>query len=261
MTAITVDDEVWALKTLTKAVSNAEGITDVHDFSSCNSALEWARDNTFDIAFLDVNMRGMGGLELAKCLRQIKKDCKIIFCTGFKEYAFEAFSLHADGYLLKPITEEAVKEEMNHLFAKDSDNSLLTVRCFGGFEVTDKNGIKLPFKRSKTKELFALLVDKKGMGATSKEICAIMWEDDFENDKKNMQYLWNLFSDLTKTLKAVNAEDVLLHVGTTYSVDTTKIDCDYYDYLKGTLTNVDTSSYLSQYSWGEYTIASMQENI
>lgn len=258
MKAITVDDESWALKTLTRAVESSKDISSVESFSSCSRALEWAGENSFDIAFLDVNMRGIGGIELARQLRLINPRCFIIFCTGFSEYAIEAFRLHADGYLLKPIEEKQVQEELDHILSKNASAPLLEIRCFGGFEVCDGNGKRLVFKRNKSRELLALLVDKKGMGITAREMCTYLWEDESGSDKKNLQYLWNVLSDLTKTLKNAGAGDVLIHSGTYYSIDMDKVGCDYYDYLKGKKKDVDIESYLPQYSWAEYSIANLR---
>lgn len=257
MKAITVDDESWALKTLTDSVEASNDIEEVHSFSTCKTTIEWAQNNEFDIAFLDINMRGIGGLELSAKLREFNPNCYIIFCTGDQGHAFEAFKHHADGFLLKPIKPEYVQREINHLFGRKENQPILNIRCFGGFEVSDMNGNNIEFSRAKTKELFALLVNKNGMGITSKEICAILWEDDFGDDKKNMQYLWNLMSDLTKTLKSVEAEEVLLKSGKEHLIDTSKVKCDYYDYLNGVDDGVDPYTYLPQYSWAEETIGNL----
>lgn len=256
MIAIAVDDESWALKTLTEAITQSGVVQTTHSFSSCTSALEWAAEHPFDVAFLDINMRGMGGLELAKRLRNLHPECLIFFCTGFQEYALEAFQLHADGYLMKPVSSEKIREEIRYRVRGNKKNKYkIHVRSFGGFEVLDADGQNLRFKRSKTKELLALLVDRKGMGITARDICAILWEDDAEQDKKNMQYLWNLFSDLSKTLKDADAEDVLVHSGSEYMLDTSKVDSDLYAFIKGTDRSADVESYLPQYSWAEPTMA------
>jgi ankyrin repeat protein len=71
---------------------------------------------------------------------------------------------------------------------------------------------KLVFKRLKTKELFAFLVDRKGAGMTAKQICAVLFPDDMD-DTKNAAYLRQLVMDLKNTLKSVGAENVLRQVG------------------------------------------------
>ena len=48
-------------------------------------------ENSVDIAFLDINMRGIGGLGLAEKLIELQPQCKIVFCTGYEKYAVSAF--------------------------------------------------------------------------------------------------------------------------------------------------------------------------
>lgn len=255
MIAIAVDDESWALKMLTQAVLDSGCAQSVQSFSACTAALEWAQKNPFDIAFLDINMRGIGGMELAKRLRKINPESLILFCTGYQEYALEAFRMHADGYLLKPVSAEQIAKEIAYLTRNSTKSGMVQIRCFGGFDVLDAKGNVLKFKRKKTKELLAILVDRRGMGITAKEICSILWEGDAEQDKKNMQYLWNLFSDLTKTLKDADAESIVAHNGMDYSLDTSVVKCDLYDFIKGAKTGIDPESYMPQYSWAESTVA------
>lgn len=252
MKALTVDDEQIMLNALTAAVKASPDISSVAQFTSCTASLEWAKTNPIDIAFLDISMRGMGGLALAERLIEIHPDCKIIFCTGFSEYAVEAFKIHVSGYLLKPITTEAVQAEIDHIKGKLAKEKLITVKCFGNFEVLS-HGVILNFKRSKTKELFAVLVDRRGASMTSKQICAIMWTDS-DNDGRNMNYLRQLFIDLRNALHSVGAESVLVQNGYNYSLDTERIDCDYYNYLENGTPKFH-GEYMSQYSWAEDTCA------
>ena len=66
MIAIAVDDEALMLGALAAAVEASPDITSVAGFSDCEEALEYVKTNPLDIAFLDINMRGMGGLALAE---------------------------------------------------------------------------------------------------------------------------------------------------------------------------------------------------
>ena len=79
MIAITVDDERPMLKALTDIVKLSPDIEEVYDFSTCSSALEWISTNSADVAFLDINMRGMGGLALAEKIAEFQPECKIVF--------------------------------------------------------------------------------------------------------------------------------------------------------------------------------------
>lgn len=250
MIALAVDDEKAMLNSLVKAVSVSPDVDEVVDFSTCSKALEWAGENTIDVAFLDINMRGMGGLALADRILELQPDCKIIFCTGYSDYAVDAFRIHAAGYLMKPITIEAVQNEIDHIKRQKSKERLLTVKCFGNFEAY-ANREPLAFKRPKTKELLAYLIDRKGAGVTTKEICAVLW-DDSTDDKRNRNYLYQLINDLRIALKEVNAESILVKTSTTYAVDAERVDCDYYSYLQKGKPEF-RGEYMSQYSWAEET--------
>ena len=252
MIAIAVDDEVLMLGALVAAVEASPNIRSVAKFSDCEEALEYVKNNHTDIAFLDINMRGMGGLALAEKIIAARPGCKIVFCTGYEEYAIPAFKLHASGYLMKPISAEDVQGEINNIIGIKNKEKPLTVKCFGNFEVY-VNDQKLTFKRLKTKELFAFLVDRNGAGMTAKQICAVLFPDDTD-DNKNSAYLRQLVLDLKNTLKAVGAESVLCHETPCYRVDTSLIKCDYISYLENGKPEFH-GEYMTQYSWAEETCA------
>ena len=252
MIAIAVDDEVLMLGALVKAISASPDIEEVTRFSDCEEALEFIKTHPADIAFLDINMRGMGGLALAESILAVRPNCKIVFCTGYEEYAIPAFKLHASGYLMKPISAEDVQTEINNIKGVRQKEKPLTVKCFGDFEVYARDE-KVVFKRLKTKELFAFLVDRKGAGMTAKQICAVLCPDDTD-DSKNAAYLRQLVMDLKNTLKSVGAENVLRHETPCYRVDTTLIQCDYLSYLE-TGKPEFRGEYMMQYSWAEETCA------
>ena len=252
MIAIAVDDEALMLGALVAAIEASPDIKEVIKFSDCEEALEYVKENPVDIAFLDINMRGMGGLALAEKIIASRKDCKIVFCTGYEEYAIPAFKLHASGYLMKPVSEEDVQGEIDNIKGLRQKEKPLTVKCFGNFEVYAKNE-KVMFKRLKSKELFAFLVDRNGAGMTAKQICAVLFPDDTD-DNKNAAYLRQLVMDLKNTLKSVGAESVLCHETPCYRIDTGLIKCDYISYLE-TGKPEFYGEYMTQYSWAEETCA------
>ena len=249
MIAIAVDDEPLMLGALTKAVKASPDITAVMDFTSCEDALDYMKSNPADVAFLDIHMRGMGGLSLAEKIIGFCPGCKIVFCTGYEEYAIPAFKLHAAGYLLKPVSARDVQAEIDNIKGVRQTEKQLSVKCFGNFDVYAK-GKKLTFKRSKTKELFAFLVDRNGAGVTVAEIEVVLWENN--EDQKNQNYIHQLFRDLRQSLEAVGVGEIFERNNYFYSIDPEKIDCDYYTYLK-TGKPEFLGEYMSQYSWAEGT--------
>ena len=255
MIALAVDDEILMLGALVTAIKESPDISEVYQFSTCDDALAFVKENSVDIAFLDINMRGMGGLALAEKIRFVCPDCKIVFCTGYEEYAIPAFKIHASGYLMKPVSANDVQAEIDNIKGIRQKEKPLTVKCFGNFEVYAK-GEKLTFKRSKTKELFAFLVDRNGAGVTVAQIGVALWEND--EDQKNQNYIHQLFRDLRQSIEAIGMEDVFERNNYLYSVNPEKIECDYYSYLKNGKPEF-IGEYMSQYSWAEGTCGLLWE--
>ena len=255
MIAIAVDDEVLMLGALVSAINASPDIKEVNKFSDCDEALEFVKENPVDIAFLDINMRGMGGLALAEKILAASPNCKIVFCTGYEEYAIPAFKLHASGYLLKPVSANDVQAEIDNIKGIRQTEKPLTVKCFGNFEVYAK-GEKLTFKRSKTKELFAFLIDRNGAGVTVSEIGVALWENDYE--EKNQNYIHQLFRDLRQTLEGVGMGELFERKNYLYSINPEKITCDYFNHLK-TGKPEFFGEYMAQYSWAEETCGLLWE--
>ena len=252
MIVIAVDDEELMLRALVRAISASPDVKEVIKFSNPEKALNYVEENPIDVAFLDINMRGMGGIALAEKIIKLRPNSKIVFCTGYEEYAIPAFKLHASGYLMKPISAEDVQNEIDNIKGVRKKEKLLEVQCFGNFEIYVKGEV-LSFKRSRTKELFAFLVDRRGAGMTVKQICAVLFPDDTD-DVKNTAYLRQLIMDLKNTLKTVGADAVFCHETPFYRVDTSLIKCDYFSYLE-TGKPEFLGEYMTQFSWAEETCA------
>lgn len=254
MIALCVDDEVLLLDALRKAVEQSPDITQVVCFSSARKALEWAEENWCDIAFLDIQLRGTSGLALAEKLLNLHPDLPIIFCTGYDHYALEAIQRHlVTGYLTKPIRAEAIQRELDHLKKTADRRKLLTISCFGNFDVW-ANGSPLDLHRKKTRELLAYLVHAQGSEVTPEEACIVLWNDSI-NLQRNIPYLRQLLSDLRCALKKAGAEQVLIASPQGYAIDPRLIDCDYYRFLAGDQNALPpiAGDYLSFYSWAAET--------
>ena len=249
MIAIAVDDEQLMLYALLKAVKASEEIEDVAGFTSFDDALDWIEINTPDVAFLDINLRGINGISMAEKITALHPECKIVFCTGYEEYAVSAFKIHASGYLLKPISAEDVQKEIDVIKGRKIEKGILKAKCFGHFDVSC-GGEKLTFKRTKSKEMLAFLIDRNGADVSSKEISAVLWENGTKENNRN--YFHQLLLDVRQTLEKAGADDVLKKNGYLYSVDTSKISCDYYSYLKTGHPEFQ-GEYMTQYSWADET--------
>lgn len=260
MNIIAVDDERLGLESLISAIRKASPNSNVVGFRDSDEVLEYVKENNVDVAFLDIQMRGTTGIELAKELKRINPSINIIFETGFDTYQQDAFSMHASGYVLKPITKEKVEVELDNLRHPLVENNgvlnRLVIKTFGNFEIFYKQK-PIKFKYDKTKELFALLIDRRGALLSHGEIMAELWEDD-----SHESYLRGLKKDLNDVLKGIGKENVIIQQRGKIAVVTDLVKCDYYDYLNGDVhaLNLYRGEYMAQYSWAEVTNGSLIKN-
>lgn len=249
MRIIAADDERIALEGIETEIRNALPDAEVHAFCRMSEVIKFVESNPCDIAFLDIQMREMNGIEAAEKLKETNPAINIIFTTAYSEYMPEAFRLHASGYIMKPVTAEKILSEINELrYPVKSGENLLKVQCFGNFEVFS-DGRPLKFKRSKSKELLAYLIDRKGAAINTEQLCAVLWEDKADTPSLRKQ-LRTLISDLRAVLRSVEHEDVFISSRNSFSVDTSKLDCDFYDFCNGSYTDTPYE-YMAQYSWAD----------
>lgn len=250
MKLLLVDDEKLALEALEESVLTAVPNAGRRSFQRASEALAFAQENKIDIAFLDIDMPVIGGLELAKKLTAINPRTNIVFVTGFAEYALDAFGLYACAYLTKPVTADAVSDALAHLRYPVEDRRV-AFHCFGNFEAYC-DGAPIRFSHSRTKALLAYLVDRKGTECRRDEIIAALFEDE-----RNVEYYKKLRNDLIDTFDALRIGDALVVSHGALAIDKNKVKCDYYDYLAGDRTEPPTE-YMTQYSFGEETLARLQ---
>lgn len=260
MSVIAVDDERIALQLLITSIQEVLPNVKVNGFSTGEEALSFADCSLCELAFLDIDMGDVDGIELAKHLKKLNPKVNIIFVTAYRQYAVDALTLHSSGYILKPITTEKIECELENLrhpidlFCKHE----LWFQCFGNFEVFI-NGIPMKFTYSKTKELLAYLIDRKGAACTNGEIIATLWEDIDCAGKRN-SYLRDLKSDLWNTFSEFGITNVICKKRGTISIIPSKIACDYYNWMNGELHAINSykGEYMSQYSWGEFTLGGIE---
>ena len=252
-----IDDEILVLKATSCAVAEAMPDAEIHTFIKSSEFLSFAQDNRIDIVFSDINMRGMSGIELAEKLKSIQPQINIIFVTGYEDYKSDAMDLHASGYLMKPIVADDVRRELAFLRYPIQSTKRITVNCFGNFSVT-LNGSPLHFAYTKTEELFAYLIDRRGASISYGELSAILWEED-----SHFSYLKKLRADLIDTFEKAGFPDIIISNRGFLCVDISKIDCDYIGYLNKVPNGRNTfrGEYMNQYSWAENTLGTLMNDL
>ncbi len=121
MNIIAVDDERLLLGLAEREIRKAEPDCTLACFASAAEALAYARGNKVDTAFLDIDMGGMNGLDLAAALKALNPKTAVIFITGYNQYIDDAFKLHCSGYVMKPVRAESLAIELARLRYNPSD--------------------------------------------------------------------------------------------------------------------------------------------
>jgi len=109
---VLLDDEEIILRgglpILEKVLPNAVTV----GFTSPRECVEYAKHNPVALAFLDIEMGRVSGLDLCRELLEINSHTNVVFLTGYRDYAFDAWEVGACGFLMKPLTEEAVRRQL-----------------------------------------------------------------------------------------------------------------------------------------------------
>lgn len=251
MVILAVDDEKIILEDLKYLLNGINSSFQVITASSALDAMEIVRNQVLDLVITDIHMPEVDGLQLAEFIKKKQPQCHVIVLTAYEQYAFDAWKLYLDGYLLKPIMKKQLVNVLDHLGLniQPAQNHLKAV-CFGEFKLF-YNDQELTFARSKSEELMAILIKECGRYVSVDEICDILWGDSVE-EKNKKTYCRQLVHNIRTTLSEYAAEDVLVHKRSFYAIDPQKIDCDYFDYLKN---NPDDTGYvgefMSQYAWAK----------
>ena len=261
MKVLAVDNERASLHILNRAILENAPDAELFSFTSATAALEAVEQNGLrpDAAFLDIEMPDMTGLALAGRIKLASPRTWIVFVTGFSQYALDAFAVHANGYLLKPVGAEQVRAEFAQIGVRPAPSpgpvDGLYVQCFGNFEVFYQ-GKPLDFKRQKAKELFAYLVHKRGAKCSTRELAAVLFEDE-PYDKTRQSYLQTIIAVLQRSLSECGAGGVLMRKFGVLCVDPSRLDCDYYRFLAldPAAVNSYAGEYMDQYEWARFTAA------
>jgi len=243
-----IDDEKAVLHYTEKALKTCFPEDEIVTFADSDDFLAAFAQKPADIVFMDIEMPGVTGIEMAKQLNEIKPNLNIIFVTGYDQYALDAFDVYASDYMKKPCTPEKIQKSMTRLRYPIAAPKDLFVRTFGNFDVFYK-GDPISFRSELEKEMLAYLVDREGAHVSRQEMAGILFEDDYSRSKQ--VHLTKIATRLSEILDKVGIKDFFFN-DNGYYVDLSVCDCDLMEWKKGNEEYRFTGEYMEQYSFAEF---------
>ena len=147
MNVLIVDDEPLARSRLIRLLAHDKSIVVQGEASNGNESLVLAKKQTPDLIFLDVDMPGMNGLQVANELNSLTLPPAIVFITAYPEHAFDALQLSAAGYLVKPISEQSLQKvlkqvgRLNKVHIQKQQNVKISYQLAGTLRSVDINDV------------------------------------------------------------------------------------------------------------------------
>ena len=261
MTVVCVDQDQSALEALDAMLKELPQIRETFAFRDPPLALTWLENHRAELAVVDPRVPGQESLQLIRDIRQRDPDIAVVILTGDGSFAVEAFALHVSGYVLKPMTPERLKDEVDHALSsaprRGKEHPRVCVQTFGNFDLK-VDGKTVLFGRSKAKELLAYLVDRQGSSITRAEAFAMLWEEG-QYSRPMQKQLDVMIRSLRATLRDVGAEEIMEMRNGTMRIRPELLDCDLYRFFEGDAEAVNAyrGEYMSSYSWASLTEAYM----
>jgi len=223
-----VDDERHALKRFERMVKQNDEVQLCGLFETGAQLLSYLQESPLDAVFLDIEMPGVNGMEIAQQILDLNGNINIVFITAFNQYAVDAFEMQAMDYILKPIKKERLEKTIERLLNMKRPSikpGKVFIQCFGDFEVfIDEEA--LVWKNSKAKEILAFLVHKNGVAVSWEKIADAVWPD-YDLEKSQTNFHANSYL-LRKKLAAEGIEGILEGGRGNYRVRKEKVICDYF---------------------------------
>lgn len=238
--AYIVDDEAYSLNLMGIFLRRIEGVEVVGQATDPFEALEEVRLLRPDVVFLDIEMPGISGIELAERIANEQPDVNLVFVTAYDRYAVHAFDQGALDYLLKPPemdrllkTVQRIRKSREAALALNvSETGMpgqenprrLKIRLLGSLEAENDRKELLRFRTAKEKELFAYLALHAGGRVHRDTLIDALWPD--EDPHRAKVYLHTCVSLLRKDMKNAGFLAMLLYDNEHYYLDSAQVSAD-----------------------------------
>ena len=255
---VCLDDEPLILNRIVKLCSSLPMKPAIESFNDPWKALEWFDNNTAEIALLDIEMPEMDGLILSAKIKDRSPGTAIIFTTAYSKYAVDAFTLKASGYILKPVTYERLEIEI--LYALENKRYArgryrVNIITFTDFRLV-VYGQTVSFRRTKSRELLAYLVDRQGSDVKRAELARILFGD-VPYNRSIQKQLDVIIRSLMDTLREYDVSDIIEKKRGTMRICPEKVECDLYRFFEGDSYAINSyqGEYMNEFAWASFTEA------
>ena len=135
--AVAVDHDPSCLPTSLSELKKNPEVSEAIGFTSPKEALSFIKEHYSPVVLLDIRMPEMDGLSLAEKILDINPRTNIIFVTSYSHYLPQAFSIHASGYIMKPLDSKKLDNELSNLRFQMEENKVgFYAVTFGSFGLT-----------------------------------------------------------------------------------------------------------------------------
>lgn len=253
MRAVLVDDELSALTYLERVLLKIDDVTIVGKYINPYEAIAQVKHDKPDIVFLDIEMPGISGIEVAESIQSSFPEAHIIFITAYDEFAVKAFELNAVDYILKPIkpdrlhkTLQRVSKSNKQRKALDTTNKKPIVLAFQALSFALENDLSatlnVRWRTSKVRGIFVFLLQHRGQVILKDTLVDLFWPSlDIE---KGYTQLYSTIYHIRKTLSESNVDIHIINLDNGYKLDMNGVTLDVEEWETGITEtqNVDSKT-------------------
>ncbi len=228
--AIIVDDEWYNLEEIADLLIATGAFSEPRKYLNPVIALKEAEINKPEVAFVDIEMPVINGINFARKLNLINPDIVVVFVTAWNQYAVDAFDVNALDYILKPINQvrfkkmiDRVKYEIFNLRAKMVRD--LQISCFGNLQVQIDH-VPIKWERAKSEELFAFLLMHHNKYVSKEVIIEYLWPE-YETQKA-LQILQTAVSRIRTIFSELDTQVEICYHQSAYCLSITDAKCDLF---------------------------------
>ncbi len=234
MRAVCIDDEHLSLNYFKKQLTKIDKVHVIGAFTNPLEGKDFVLNENVDVLFLDIEMPSVSGMEIAAQILEVKPNLIIIFVTAFESFAVGAFELNAMDYLVKPVRLDRLRltikriEKQLQARRKGSPQSVDKFRIklapYLAFEVKANVFEALPWRTSKTQELFIYLLQNNGVIVDKSAITELLWEG--YALEKSTSLLYTTIYNIRKQIKPFEEHLVLHNHSNGYLLELRNVEID-----------------------------------